>query len=398
MELLSVIRRWRYRDHFSIREISRRPGLSRNTVRKNLRSDTVEPKFNIPDRPSKLDPYADKLSQMLRQEAGKSRKQKRTTKQLHADLALLGYDGSYNRVAAFARDWKAARQQEQQTCGRGVFVPLAFLPGEAFQFDWSEDWAIIGGERTKLQVAHVKLSYSRAFILRAYPQQTHEMLFDAHNHAFRVLQGVPRRGIYDNMRTAVDKVGRGKERQVNARFSAMVSHFLFEAEFCNPASGWEKGQIEKNVQDARHRFWQPAPNFPSLAALNDWLEARCRELWAQTLHGSQPGAIVDVWAEEVGRPDAAFAPVRRLRRIRQARVADMPGPHGSESLQRAGVLRQSPSQRTGVSRPHRRRRRGADCLRASSRLCPLPPTEEHHDGLRLAALSGGYSTQARSPA
>jgi hypothetical protein len=103
------------------------------------------------------------------------------------------------------------------------------------------------------------------------------------------------------MRTAVDKIGRGKERQVNARFSAMVSHFLFEAEFCNPASGWEKGQIEKNVQDARHRLWQPMPDFSSLAALNDWLETRCRELWAQTLHGSQPGAIVDVWAEEVGR-------------------------------------------------------------------------------------------------
>ena len=111
------------------------------------------------------------------------------------------------------------------------------------------------------------------------------MLFDAHNHAFRVLGGVPRRGIYDNMRTAVDKVGRGKERKVNARFSAMVSHFLFEAEFCNPASGWEKGQIEKNVQDARHRLWQPTPSFPSLAALNDWLEARCRELWAEIPHG-----------------------------------------------------------------------------------------------------------------
>ena len=202
MELLSVIRRWHYRDHFSIREISRRTGLSRNTVRKYLRSDTVEPRFNIPDRPSKLDPYADKLSHMLRQEAGKSRKQKRTTKQLHADLAALGYDGSYNRVAAFARDWKAARQQEQKTCGRGVFVPLAFLPGEAFQFDWSEDWAIIAGERTKLQVAHFKLSCSRAFFLRAYPQQTHEMLFDAHNHAFRVLGGVPRRGIYDNLWTS----------------------------------------------------------------------------------------------------------------------------------------------------------------------------------------------------
>jgi hypothetical protein len=71
---------------------------------------------------------------------------------LHADLVSLGYEGSYNRVAAFAREWKAARLREQQTSGRGAYVPLAFQPGEAFQFDWSEDWAIIGGERTKLQV------------------------------------------------------------------------------------------------------------------------------------------------------------------------------------------------------------------------------------------------------
>jgi transposase len=301
MELLSVIRRWRFRQHFSIREIARRTGLSRNTVRKHLRTDSVEPKFSTPDRPSRLDPFADKLSHMLRQEAGKSRKPKRTVKQLHADLAALGCDGSYNRVAAFARDWKAARHREQQTCGRGAFVPLAFLPGEAFQFDWSEDWAIIAGERTKLQVAHVKLAYSRAFVLRAYPQQTHEMLFDADNHAFRVLGGVPRRGVYDNMRTAVDKVGRGKERKVNTRFSAMVSHFLFEAEFCNPAAGWEKGQIENNVQDARRRLWRPAPSFPSLAALNDWREARCRELWAEIAHGSQPGAVADAWREEAQR-------------------------------------------------------------------------------------------------
>src|ERR1700733_7704445 len=130
MELLSVIRRWHYRDHFSIREISRRAGLSRNTVRRYLRSDSEEPKFNIPDRPSKLDPHGGKLSHMLRQEAGKSRKQKRTMKQLHADLVVLGYAGSYNRVAAFARDWRA-RQQEQKTTGRGVFVPLAFMAGEA---------------------------------------------------------------------------------------------------------------------------------------------------------------------------------------------------------------------------------------------------------------------------
>jgi hypothetical protein len=58
----------------------------------------------------------------------------------------------------FARDWKAARRLEQKTTGHGVFVPLAFVAGEAFQFDGSEDWAVIAGERTKLQVAHFKLS------------------------------------------------------------------------------------------------------------------------------------------------------------------------------------------------------------------------------------------------
>lgn len=128
------------------------------------------------------------------------RKQKRTLKQLHADLIALGFDGSYSRVAAFARDWKENRQREQQTVGRDAFVPLAFQPGEAFQFDWSEDWAVIGGERIKLQVAHIKLSYSRAFLVRAYLLQTHEMLFDAHAQAFRVFGGVPRRGIFDNMK------------------------------------------------------------------------------------------------------------------------------------------------------------------------------------------------------
>src|SRR5271165_4247804 len=299
MELLSVIRRWALRDRLSIREIARRTGLSRNTIRKYLRGDAVEPVFKLPERPSKLDAFAEKLSAWLKLESGRPRKQQRTVKQLHAELAALGFEGSYGRVAAFARSWKERRHQEQQTTGRGVFIPLVFQPGEALQFDWSEDWAVIGGERMKLQAAHFKLCYSRAFFIRAYPLQTHEMLFDAHYHAFRVLGGVPRRGIYDNMRTAVDRVGVGKERQINARFSAMASHYLFDAEFCNPASGWEKGQVEKNVQDSRHRLWQPAPRFPALDALNDWLEQRCKELWRAIPHGGQPGTIAEVWESEV---------------------------------------------------------------------------------------------------
>ncbi len=161
---------------------------------------------------------------------------------------------------------------------------MVFTPGEAFQFDWSEDYAFINGVNTKLQIAHFKLSHSRAFFLRAYLLQSHEMLFDAHYHAFQAFGGVPERGIYDNMKTAVDKVGRGKQRTVNKRFLAMVSHYLFEAEFCNPAAGWEKGQVEKNVRDARHRLWQVAPTFESLAELNHWLKRRCTELWQELPH------------------------------------------------------------------------------------------------------------------
>ena len=255
----------------------------------------------------------------MRREAARPRKQKRTLKQLHADLVSLGYTGSYGRVAAFARAWKEECRQLQRTTGRGVYVPLAFAPGEAFQFDWSEDWAILDGVRHKLQIAHFKLGYSRAFCLRAYPQQTHEMLFDAHNHAFRILGGVPLRGIYDNMGTAVDKVGRGKERAVNARFQAMTSHYLFEAEFCNRAAGWEKGQVEKNVQDARHRVWNDTPRATNLDAFNAWLEVRSRDVWGETPHGTEPGTIADVWAREVaslmplGRPFDGF--VEQTKRV-----------------------------------------------------------------------------------
>ena len=299
MALLSVIRRWHVREKLSIREISRRTNLSRNTIAKYLSSGAIEPHYPKRHSPSQLDPYVIELSAWLRNNQSAPRKQKRTIRQMHAALLTRGYRGSYGRVAAFARAWRQAEQERARTAGRGTFVPLVFALGEAFQFDWSEDHARIGGERVKLQIAQFKLSHSRAFVLRAYPLQSHEMLFDAHNHAFAVFGGVPRRGIYDNMKTAVDKVGRGKIRGVNARFAAMTSHFLFEAEFCNPASGWEKGQIEKNVQDARRRIWPLVPSLPSLDALNVWLEQRCRELWDELPHPQwRDRTIAEVWRHE----------------------------------------------------------------------------------------------------
>ena len=291
--LLSVIRRWHFREGMPIREITRRTGLSRNTVRKYLASGVVEPRYPKRKSPSKLDDYELTLTSWLFRESRRHRKQRKTLKQLHSDLLQLGYTGSYDRVAAFARAWRQAQQEAKKTAAKNTFVPLSFAPGEAFQFDWSEDYAVINGINTKLQIAHFRLSHSRAFFLRAYLTQSHEMLFDAHYHAFQAFGGIPERGIYDNMKTAVDKVGRGKQRTVNQRFQAMVSHYLFEAEFCNPAAGWEKGQVEKQVRDMRHRLWQDAPAFPSLVALNAWLRQRCTDLWQELPHPQDKRRTLD---------------------------------------------------------------------------------------------------------
>ena len=209
-----------------------------------------------------------------------------------------GYDGSYDRVSAFVRNWKKERDAGAQ---RGAFVPLAFEYGEAFQFDWSCEYVFIGGLRRRVEVAHMKLAASRAFWLVAYPTQSHEMLFDAHARAFVALGGVPRRGIYDNMKTAVDIVGPGKERAINARFHAMCGHYLFEPEFCNRAAGWEKGIVEKNVQDRRRQIWHDAIGirWESLEVLNIWLAERCQQAWKQQRHPQWPElSVEDALADE----------------------------------------------------------------------------------------------------
>jgi transposase len=302
--MLSLIRRLRLREGVSLRGIARRTGISRNTIKKYLAGQTVVPRYKARPPRSKLAPYAEQLIVRLKTAAKASRKQRKSLKQMYRELVGLGYEGSYDRVVAFAKCWREQQAEIAKTTGRGTFVPLTFAPGEAFQFDWSEDWAVIEGDRTKLQVAHFKLAHSRAFILRAYLLQTHEMLFDAHHHCLTALGGVARRGIYDNMKTAVDRIGVGKERDVNARFAAMASHYVFQTEFCNPASGWEKGQVEKNVQDARHRIWHQVndrntPTFTSLAALNDWLMRRCQSLWSEIRHPEQSDrTIAEVWEDE----------------------------------------------------------------------------------------------------
>lgn len=288
MGILAKIRRMHIRDGLSLREIARQTGLSRNTLRRWLRqAEVVEPKYPARKNKSVLDPWADQLRQWLQTDSHRTKRERRSALALYQAIRAQGYPGSYNRVCAFVRRWRVEAATAPK---RAAYVPLSFALGEAFQFDWSVEYLFVGGLRRRLEVAHTKLCASRAFWLTAYPNQSHEMLFDAHARAFAAFGGVPRRGIYDNMKTAVDKVGRGKERTVNARFQAMCGHYLFEAEFCNRAAGWEKGIVEKNVQDRRRQIWQRAgeQRWPDLETLNAWVGEQCRAAWADMAHPEWP--------------------------------------------------------------------------------------------------------------
>ncbi len=288
MVLYAKIRRMYFRDKLSINEIVRRTSLSRNTVKKWLKQPegSKEPKYNRKSGPTKLSPYQAQLEQALLADSHRPKRDRRTAKQLFEELKAAGYTGGYTQLTDFVRTWR----KDGVSAGLGqAFVPLHFRFGEAFQFDWSEEGLVIGGIYRKLQVAHIKLCASRVFLLVAYYSQSHEMLFDAHSRAFQVFGGVPLRGIYDNMKTAVDKVQTGKDRIINTRFAALTGHYLFDPEFCNVASGWEKGIVEKHIQDSRRRLWPEASKacFGNLAELNRWLEDRCRALWRQLPY---PGA------------------------------------------------------------------------------------------------------------
>jgi transposase len=296
--MLAKIRRLHVRDGLPLREVARRTGLSRNTIRRWLRQAEVrEPHYPSRVRPSVVGPWAELLSDWLQVDRHRPKRDRRTAKALYQAILAQGYLGGYGRVCAFVRGWK---REQMQVATWGAYVPLVFELGEAFQFDWSCEYALIGGLRHRLEVAHTKLAASRAFWMGAYCTQGHEMLFDAHTRAFTALGGVSKRGIYDNMRTAVDAVGRGKDRTVNARFQALCSHYLFEPEFCNRAAGWEKGIVEKNVQDRRRQIWQAvlARDWHDLEELNTWLGERCRTAWQELRHPQWPQRTVAEVLEE----------------------------------------------------------------------------------------------------
>ena len=272
VETVAKIRRAFFVQGKSIKAICRELRVSRKTVRKVIRSDETEFSYERSTQPQpKIGPWREELDGLLAANAARSSRERVTLLRIFEELRGLGYDGGYDAVRRYAATW--TRQESEATAA--AYVPLSFAPGEAYQFDWSHEIVVMDGVTMTVKVAHVRLCHSRMAFVRAYPRETQEMVFDAHDKAFAFFGGACARGIYDNMKTAVDTIFVGKERAYNRRFQQMCSHYLVDPVACTPASGWEKGQVENQVGTVRQRFFSPRVKVKSFEELNAWLEDRC---------------------------------------------------------------------------------------------------------------------------
>lgn len=208
------------------------------------------------------------MAQWLERESHFPRRQRRTARRLFEGLQVEGYQGSYGPVQRFVKRWKAQRSSHPAITQ--AFVPLAFPPGETCQFDWSHEEVEWGGVVQTIKVAHFRLSDSRQMFVVAYPRETQERVFDAHVRAFACFGGAPLRVVYDHLKTVVDAILTGKDRQFNRRFLTLANHDLFEPVAGTPESGWEKGQVENPVGNVREWRFTPRLTFTDFTALNAW--------------------------------------------------------------------------------------------------------------------------------
>ena len=176
----------------------------------------AEPAYRRSTQPKpQLGPFSTMLEQWLAFDATLPKARRRSARRLFEGLQAEGYHGAYDSVQRHVKTWKTA------SSGRGTvtqaFVPLSFAAGEVGQFDWSYEHVVLGGVTQTIKLAHFRLAHSRAMFVVAYPRETQEMVMDAHDRAFAFFGGVPQKMIYDNLKTVVDAVFSGKERQFNCK-------------------------------------------------------------------------------------------------------------------------------------------------------------------------------------
>ena len=409
VETIAKIRRDHLVRGVPIKKIARDLRVSKNTIRKVVRGDATSHTYERKIQPMpKLGPWVEELERQLKANEKKARKDRLSLLRIHEDLVSLGYKGGYDAVRRYARAW---RRRWRLLSPSQAFVPLIFDPGEAYQFDWSHEYARLAGATTRVKAAHMRLCHSRMYLVQIFPRESQEMVFEAHERAFRFFGGVCRRGIYDNMKTAVSTIFVGKKRDYNRRFQELCSHHLVEPVACTPGAGWEKGQVEKQVGDVRGRLFVPIPRGRSYAEINEWLMDRCIEDAKKHPHPTIPGKTVwQVFEEERPFLVAYPRPLRRLPCQRGVSLEDLSGALRQQPVQRRGTRGRATGGRAGLCRsdrhpPGRRdRRRAPPELRARpvrlrSVALRADPDEEARRATQWRALQGlAVAQRARPPA
>jgi transposase len=256
----------------SIHGIAREYGHSRKTVRKALRG--VSPGYErkkVPVSPV-MDAYRAVILEWLKSDLDAPKKQRHTAHRVYSRLVEeYEFSGAESTVRRYVRNLKI----EEGLYKREAFIPLEADPGREAEIDWGKALVIMGGEKCQVDLFCMRAKYSGKDFVRAYPHARQEAFFDGHIHAFHYYGSVFPRLIYDNLTSAVLKILRGKKRLEQKAFISFRSYYTFEAVFCNPGRGNEKGGVEGLVGYARRNYLVPVPEVETFDELNELLLKRC---------------------------------------------------------------------------------------------------------------------------
>src|SRR5438552_6358500 len=394
VETIAKIRRAYFAQKKPIKTICREFRVSRRVVRKVIRSQATEFRYQRSRQPlPRIDPWRDQLDSLLLENEGKPARERLTLIRIFEELRVLGYEGSYDAIRRYAKRWRA----EHGAATAEVFVPLSFAPGEAYQFDWSHEIVLINGVTVTVKVAHVRLCHSRMLFVRAYPRETQEMVFDAHNRAFAFFKGACTRGIYDNMKTAVEAVFIGKDRQFNRRFERMCGHYLVDPVACTPASGWRRARACPRESGGREPGWLGARAFLHAAAAGGELRraqclvARSMCRLRQSAQASRAGRPHDLAGFRGGAAAvrADYRAIRRVPRDTSVGLEDLLGTLRQQQILGRLARRGTASRDPGLRRSHCDPPGGHNRRRAS------PPFRPRRDELGSLALRPGARQEAR---
>ena len=286
VELFEQIRRDHDREGLSLHALARRHGVHRRTVRQALASPLPPPRKRPERRPApKLGPYRALVDSWLIADKDAPRKQRHTAKRIWQ--RLVGEHGA-EVAERTVREYVRKRRRELGESVGEVYVPLCHEPGAEAEVDWGEAIVRIAGVETKVYLFLMRACFSGACFVQAYARCTQQAFLQGHVEAFEFFGGVFRSAVrYDNLRSAVAQVLKGRRRVESDRFVAVRSHYLFCSEFTRKGKegAHEKGGIEGEVGRFRRCHLVPLPDVRSLVELNEVLAAACISDLKRTIRG-----------------------------------------------------------------------------------------------------------------